>query len=360
MRYTLAIENEVKRLCEEGKDLDYISSATGIAKKVIWGWCPSLRPHEDVIRTSVKQRYHYNFPEYESKISAAFSGITREDITDDEWEEVNSVIHDTLFEEAVYVFKNVINDPPAFGGNKKLSEDLFFDYIKKYWSSNNELLKDKKAIYIKKMRSNVRYWSFLRGKMLKDVSNGDVNILRERLDNSGFAPLTISAILKAGTIPLKTAYKQGLTMLRAFDIEVSLDKAKPCINKDTAFDIFINANWKSQEGLLANWIAFNTGMTLSEIKAIKLSDIFPNFITSHHVLNKKREYIEKKSTELHKINTHLYMLIIDYAVNLGLSKSDFLFKTDGRNWGNELKEVCEIKGLKVNIDFNVWMRLKSS
>ena len=58
MRYTIEKENEVKRLAAEGKSSSYICSATGISERVIWNWCPETRPHDDVIKWSVKQRFH--------------------------------------------------------------------------------------------------------------------------------------------------------------------------------------------------------------------------------------------------------------------------------------------------------------
>ena len=131
MRYTIEKENEVKNLFAEGKSIDYINSVTGIPKKVIWQWCPELRPHEDIVKQSVKQRYHFLFPDYEAKISSAFSPYICSDISEEEWEEVNKTVYDVLYEEAVAVFKNAISDPPNFGEKTALSNEKFLDYLKK-------------------------------------------------------------------------------------------------------------------------------------------------------------------------------------------------------------------------------------
>ena len=183
MRYTIEREKEVRALAAQGKSSSYISSMTNIPERVIWNWCPETRPHDDVIKWSVKQRYHSVIPELEARISAAISPIVRRDITEDEWESVNQVINKTLSEEAILVFKNLLAEPPEFGSEKRLSKEPFLDYLRRFWSADSEYVKRKglKPVYVKQNHDSVHYWSLLKKRVLSEVNSGDIERVFEKL-----------------------------------------------------------------------------------------------------------------------------------------------------------------------------------
>lgn len=282
MRYTIAKEQEVKKMCEDGRTLEYISSVTGLPQKVIWQWCPTLRPHEDIIKQSVKQRYHYFYPELEAKVSAAFSPLTRDDVTEDEWEEANKVIYDTLFEMSLYVFKNVITDPPTFGDSKKLSNKKFVEYLKEFWDYDNspyikEHNAEKERIsrqYAEICKNTIHYWSFLKNKLMRDVSKGDIEILHEKLSSKNLSPNRIYFILKVGLTPLEYAYKEGLTLLRTFDYQLPKREKKKYVKIDSVLiSKIFNYDWNDQEAYLANLLGYYGDITASDVSKITLGDI---------------------------------------------------------------------------------------
>lgn len=283
MRYTIAKEQEVKRLCEEGRSLEYIASLTGLPQKVIWSWCPVLRPHEDVIKQSVKQRYHSLYPDLEAKITTAFSPLVREDITEEQWENACNVIYDTLFEESIYVFKNVLSDPPNFGDTKKLSNKRFLDYLKEFWDYDNSIyIKERNAEkerisrqYAEICKNTIHYWSFLKNKLMRDVSKGDVELLHERLSSKNLSPNRIYFILKVGLTPLEYAYKNDLTLLKTYDYQLPKRTKKEYKKIDSVLiSKIFNYEWNDQEAYLANLLGYYGNITAADVSKIKLKDIY--------------------------------------------------------------------------------------
>lgn len=368
MRYTIAKENEVKAMAEEGKSLEYISSVTGIAPKVIWQWCPQLRPHEDVIKQSVKQRFHFIFPDFEAKISSAFSPFVREDITDDDWEMVNKVIYDTLYEESLYVFKNAITDPPDFGSTNKLSEELFLDYMKKFWSTSSDyaVQKNLKPSYIESQKNSIHYWSILRNKKLKDITKGDIQIVHEKLESKGLSASRISQILKTGLIPLRYAYENKLTLLKSYDYQLpkKFQRKSLSIESSVLSKIF-NSDWKSSESFIANLIGCYAKMQLREVRALRLKDIFTDgFILSSNIYD-KGNLIENPNKRIIKVDEQLIDCILKYTSTSpykDFKQEDFVFysinrnsPSSAKNWTNDLRtKFEEVNISSEHINFAMW------
>ena len=314
MRYTIAKENEVKQLASEGRTLEYIVSVTGIPPKVVWGWCPELRPHEDVIKQSVKQRFHFIYPDFEAKISSAFSPFVRTDISDDDWDMINKVIYDTLFEESLYVFKNVLNDPPEFTSTGRLSNQLFLDYLKEFWSMNSSYVVEHKCkfTYVKSCRDAVHYWSALRNKKIQDVSKGDVELIHEKLVGKKLSPSRICQILKVGLIPLKVAYKEGMTLLKTYDYQLPKKDVRKDIDK-TILTKVLNYNWKSAESYTANLVGCQTKMQLREVRALTLKDIFTDgYIYASHIYE-NGQYLPNPNARVIKVSSTLIDWILKYT-----------------------------------------------
>lgn len=361
MRYTIAKEQEVKRLAEKGKDLEYISALTGIPRKVIWQWVPELRPHEDIIKQSVKQRYHFIYPDFEAKISAAFSPLVREDISEEEWENVNKIIYDTLFEESIYVFKNVLSDPPNFGDIKKLSNEKFVDYLKHFWDYDNspyilEHNSDKERIsrnYAAICRNTIHYWSSLKNKLLRDITKGDIELIHEKLVSKNLSPSRIYSILKVGLTPLEYAYKNGLTLLKTYEYSLPKKTKKTfCIDSSLLAKIF-NDTWEDKEAFLANIIAYYAGLSLEETRYIRLCDLYTDGTLS---VNERNIKIPKNVVEaaLKYASTSYYkdFLPTDYI----FFSPDREKPSSGYKWEKELKNITA-KYSDIQINFSLWKKL---
>lgn len=375
MRYTIEKENEVKLLFKEGRSLDYIHSVTGIPKKVIWQWCPELRPHEDIIKQSVKQRYHFLFPDYEAKITSAFSPYICTDISEDDWESLNKHIYDVLYEEAVAVFLNVVSDPPNFGEKKILSNEKFLDYLKNFWDyDNSEYIKErneeKEVIsrgYANLCKNTLHYWSFLKNKLMRDVSKGDIQIIHEKLVEKKLSSSRIYFILKLALIPLEYAYNQGHTLLRTFDYKVPRKTRQKNVLESIVISKIFNSEWKSSESYLANLLAYVGELKLQEVRALRLSDVFTEgFIVTNNIYT--RDGLQpNKNKRVVKISQNVLDCILKYTSTnpfKDFKATDYVFYTIDRNkpsygqsWTPDLKDVASLYIDDVYlVNFSIWCK----
>ena len=375
MRYTIEKENKVKELAAEGKSLDYIAAKTSLPKKVIWGWCPELRPHDDIIKQSVKQRYHFIFPDFEAKISTAFSPFVTEDISDDDWEMLNDVIYNTMFDLAVYVFRNAITDLPDFSDVSRLCNDPFLEYCKNFWNyETSEYIKEtnKKEIIISKEYADscynvLHYWSPLRNKKLKDITKGDLQIMQEKLVKKDLSPSRIYFILRAGIAPLRYAYNKGLTLtnVNEFNMPKKIKKENNFIPRELVEQLFKN-EWDNKLAYFANILAYYGHLKLNELKAINVSTIINNntskidfnsepCINITLILNNNNEIELNNHSRSFYLPKSIYQDLLHFIVDNNYSYEDFIF-IDGKKrntWNDELKkQAARYSDREVN--FSMW------
>lgn len=368
MRYTIAKENEVKELAKNGKSLEYITSVTGIPPKVVWNWCPELRPHEDVIKWVVKQRFHFLYPDLEAKISSAFSPFVKENISEDEWEEINKVIYNVLYEESLFVFKNAITDPPTFSDSKMLSNEPVLDYFKKFWTKESNYCKSRnlKESYINQNRNSIHFWFILRTKKVKDITKGDIELVHENLQKKNLSESRIIAILKTGLIPLKAAYKNGMTLLKTYEYQLPKIEKRIMPFSQSQLTKILNSEWKSMESYLANLIGCQAKMQLQEVRALTLQDIFTDgYIYASHIYNHGR-YTENPKKRMIKISTTLVDCILKYTSTSpykDYKPTDFIFYSINRdtpasaiNWSKDLKDISSkyVEDIS-HVDFSIWV-----
>lgn len=374
MRYTIEVEKKVKQLAEEGKKVDYISSVTNVPKKIIYTWCPSLKPHEDIIKWSVKQRFRFLYPELEAKISSAFSPFVDKDISEEKWDEINKVIYDVLFEESLIVFKNALSDPPDFGEIKKLSNDKFLDFLKLFWNyekspyinkrNSNKIVISK--TYADMCKNTIHYWSPLRNKYMKDVSVGDIEFMHEKLSAQKLSPSRIYFILKVALIPLKYAYENDLTLLKTYEYKMPKKTKKNNPLNPVLISKIFNHEWKDEEAFVANLIAYNCKMHINEIRALTLNDVYADgFIITNNIYT--RYGLEKnKNKRVISIPKYLVDIILKYSSTspyTDYKSTDYIFFTAERdrpsyatNWSEELKAVCsEFMEDSENITMSIWV-----
>lgn len=363
MRYTIEKENEVKRLAAEGKSSSYICSLTNIPERVIWNWCPDTRPHDDVIKWSVKQRYHSVIPELEARISAAISPLMRKDISEEEWDNANTVINKTLFDEAIIVFKNLLSEPPEFGTEKRLSKEPFLDYLRRFWSEDSEYVKNKNlsSVYVKQNHDSIHFWSLMKKRSVSEINSGDIERVFEKLSEKDLSQSRINAIMKTGLIPLKEAYKEGLVLTRCYEFVLpKVEKNNMSLSPVQISKIF-NSKWPDPESFVANLIAYIGKMQLQEVRALRLCDIdeksinIENFYTRDGLVKNKKPRV---------INTSTYIIdiILKYASTSPYSDfkpEDYVFfgeyrdrPASGRDWNSVLQKIC--KENDITFSFRNW------
>lgn len=370
MRYSIDKEVRARELAADGKSLDYIVSTVGVPKKVVIGWIPELRPHEDVIKWSVKQRFHSDFPEYEAVVSSEFSKFAREDITDEEWESLNRTVSKVMFDEAVHVFENAISDPPDFTGKTKLSDVSFTQFMRDFWNEGSSCIAGKgfSPAYIRNSANTVRYYSFLRNKSVKNVTEADLEILSEKLRSANLSEWRINFIIRAGRTALRYAYEQGMTVNRAYEFSLK----KPCrtdyvpLTWNEAAELF-SVNWKTQDAMLANFLAFTGGLKQNELRALRICDIGKDSIYVLHSFSRSKKLVPSDCPRTVVLSEVVITIIRGFIkINLGneVTGDMYVFSKDGtspediRHWGTELKCVCRDFGYDYeSIDFTMWNRM---
>lgn len=365
MRYTIAKENEVRELAAQGKSSAYISSATNVPERVIWGWCPETRPHDDVIKWSVKQRYHSIFPDLEAKISGAISPLIRTDISEEDWDNIGNIIYSTLFEEAMIVFRNVLEEPPEFGSERRLSKEPFLDYLRKFWSEDSEYAKRKKLnpAYIKQNHDSVHFWSLLKKRALCEVNTGDIERVFEKVSDKGLSQSRVNAIMKVGLIPLKQAYKDGLILNRCHEFILPCVEKKSALSPTVVSKIF-NSEWTDTESFVANLVACSCHLQLQETRALRLCDI------SDGVIEIKNYYSDRdgllpcaENSRTVKVSSFITDIILKYASTSpyhDFNPTDYIFFSEsrdkpawGKKWSKHLVEVCKEANVP-QVFFNIW------
>lgn len=368
MRYTIEKEQEVKRMVAENKSIDYISAKTNIPKKVIWNWCPELRPKEDVLMQIVKQRFRLEYQDLEAKIANAYSPYVKANISDKEWIQISKTVFQVLFDESLLVFKSALNEPPQITKTNKLSDEYFLDYLKRFWTEDFEYAITKKLSksYIKMNRDSIHFWSSLRNIKLSEISKGDIEIVHENLEKKGLSESRVNSILKTALIPLKFAFYKGFIAQNVSDYH--LLKTPP---KSLRFDALtttkiFNAEWDCFESRLANLIAYFTGFQLREVLALTLQNIYTDgYIVSNHIYDVKGYTLSKKS-HCTKVPISLIDTILQYTSTSpfkDFKATDFVFYSkkrnrpsfNSRNWTKDLQKVCSKLGLDIpHIKFSVW------
>lgn len=365
MRYSIEKESEVKSLAAQGRNLDYISSVSGVPKKVIRLWCPELRPHEDVIKRSVLQRFHSDLPEYEAEISSEVSKYAREDITDDEWESLGRTVSRVLLDEAVHVFKSTITDPPEFTDKNRLSEQGFLDFLKDFWSRDRSPFlaahPEFSDGYVRNSAGAVRYYSRFRKKLLRDMTSADLEILHENLSESGLSEHRINFILRAGRTALKYAYQQGMTLSRAYDHRLQRPgkSQNAAISTQDALELFSD-EWSNPTAMLANFLAFLCGLRQNETRALRGKDFGKKSVTIAHTFSRTGKLVGLSLPR----TVPLTKIIVETVRKLSSRTDGYIFSKDGttpmdaRQWTLALKDECRKKGLDYErTDFSVWRKL---
>ena len=290
--------------------------------------------------------------------------MVKSSVTDEQWEEVNKVIYQTLFDEAIIVFRNLLEEPPEFVNEKRLSKEPFLEFLKKFWTMDSEYVKEKelKESYVEQCNNSIHYWSMLRKEPLFEVNSGDIERVYENLSEKGLSQSRINAIMKVGLIPLKHAYRNGLILNRSFEFCLPNPEKQSTISDITAVKIF-NAEWKNEEAFVANLIAYHCKMQLQEVRALRLKDISYNHIVCTHIYS--NQLMENPNKRVIEISSFIRDVIIKYASISPYppAAENFVFFSEnqnkpahGKSWSSELKAICDTLNIEEKVNFKTWSR----
>lgn len=263
--------------------------------------------------------------------------------------------------------------------------ESFGSYLKRFWDwDHSPYIREKNLVgqnihkrYVAIMQARVKkYWiPKLGSKPLGAVTKTDVkNMLFSlasplSIQNKNLSSETVNQIMRAATLALKWAYKNGLTKTDCFSgiafcrvthkkrLILSFEQAKQLFSK----------KWKHPSHRLANLIAMCTGMRIGEIQALQIRDIeFCKIHVRHNWARMDGLKCTKNGEERQiKIPIRLYEQIKSLLQSnpYGQQPSNFLFwghKKDcpaqARHWNESLHE--ELKQMNVpewkEITFHSW------
>jgi len=144
----------------------------------------------------------------------------------------------------------------------------------------------------------------------------------------GFASSTVNLARNAAFVALR--YAKRKKMIKHFDFDAVLraggkSKERGVLGKDEVDKLF-NVKWHSVRSRIAVLIAFNTGMRMGEIRALRVCDIHEDKITVEHSWSRKNRLKCTKNKEIREIPIMpwLHNEIMSYIRQMKLFKLDSL------------------------------------
>jgi integrase len=180
------------------------------------------------------------------------------------------------------------------------------EFLNKFWDyETSPYVKEKEAYRhiitkgycIISMNRVRKHWTkFFGGKLLREVARDDLKRFSIFLSGGGLSPNTINAILKAGTIAIRWAFREGkipsdpTAGIQFFSGDI---KARGVLTPAEAAAVF-SVKWENEMAYVGNLIACSTGLRAGEILALRLENIEERTI---NVLHSWGEFDHLKSTK---------------------------------------------------------------
>jgi len=147
------------------------------------------------------------------------------------------------------------------------------------------------------------HWkSYFGGKLLRDVTRGDLRNFANYLSDKGLAAKTKNNILLAGTVALNWAHENQLITanpaagLKKFSGETS----RRDILTDAEVKKLFAREWSDRRAKLGNMLAATTGLRVGELVALQTQDIDENVL---HIRHSWSEQDRLKTTKTNKDRT---------------------------------------------------------
>jgi integrase len=258
----------------------------------------------------------------------------------------------------------------------------FIKYLYDFWDYDNSSYVKEKLISKHQIHrshcedcqrvSQQQYKDYFNNRLLGTITLNDMKNFRNWLVDKGLSASRVNNILRAGSTALKYAFYNGLTYNNCFQGLVFCgkkdQKKRDILTIEEAEKVF-QFNWSDYQAKLANKIAFVTGMRLSEIRALKLSNIGSDRIYVNNNYNKREGLKCCKNGDIRQvfIPSELSNEIIQYGLT-----SPFLINGDGfvfygllkdkpidtKTWTEEFKSVKKQLGInKPDVTFHSWRHL---
>ena len=191
----------------------------------------------------------------------------------------------------------------------------FIDFLSEFWDWDRspyirEKLRAEHSIHqrhVKQMASEIKkYWlPFFSTKLLGEITSNNIDLFINYLsdirygDNKSLSNVRKNCIIKAGTIPLRWAYKK-----RKIIIDITRDiilfsvktPERLILTPEQAANVFAQ-NWFDLRAKIANMTAMVTGLRAGELQGLQIDDIGDDFLRVRHSWN----YVDKLKTT--KTNT---------------------------------------------------------
>jgi len=161
--------------------------------------------------------------------------------------------------------------------------------------------------YVRSMIGNIRkYWlPFFPSVLLGELTPNDIERFIEHLsavrygDNQSLSNIRKNDIIKAGTIPLRWAYRKekiGRDITKGIVLFSGKSAERKLLTPDLAHSIF-SMNWLDERAKVANITAMVTGLRAGELQGLRAGDIGNSFLFVRHSWNRTDKLKPTKNNE---------------------------------------------------------------
>jgi integrase len=191
---------------------------------------------------------------------------------------------------------------------------IFCDYLYQFWDfDTSEYFKEQETMgkepqpdHAYEMQRNVKryYQPYFRNKLLCQIDEDSLQkfIVHLKLEKK-LAASTVNSARNAAIKALRYAKRKKI--IKTFDFENVLraggkPKERGILERNEAEKLF-SMNWESDRSRMAALIAYNTGMRLGEIRALRICDIHENRITVRYSWSRKNNLKCTKNREVREV-----------------------------------------------------------
>ena len=223
--------------------------------------------------------------------------------------------------------------------NNITKKTLFCDYLYQFWDFNTSeyfreqetMGKEPHAEHSDEMQEAVNryYRPYFQNTLLSQIDEEALQkfVIYLKKDKNLVAS-TVNSARNVATVALKFAKRKKIIQRFDFDsvLRAGGKTGKRGILEREEVDRLFSLEWQSIRSKMAVLIAYNTGLRMGEVRALRVCDIYENRISIQHSWGKKSNLKCTKNQEIREIPilTDLYAEIMAYIKELGLLSMDSL------------------------------------